>query len=140
MPLRANQTGFTGVRLRPSGRFYEDICDASSSRHSTRRSSARAYTAAWRLGHPATTFNFRDCHTLAEAEFMAGVSMNLVNNEQRRHHRQCHSIVEVDEHAMEVWCQAFLQDALDKEAFYTQKRAEREAETAAKMALKMEVR
>jgi hypothetical protein len=43
--------------------------------------------ATWRLGRPATIFNFFDYRILAEAKFVTGVSTNHVGVEQRRSHR-----------------------------------------------------
>ncbi|KAM0830798.1 hypothetical protein ACQ4PT_065981 [Festuca glaucescens] len=136
------------MRFHPGGRFYAEIRAAGErivlGTFDTAEHSARAYnTAAWWLGRPATTFNFHDYCTLVEAEFVAGVSTNLVSAEQR--HRQCQlqrrlDIAEADECAMEAWRQAFPQDVMDEDDFFTQKRAEREAEMAAKKAAKMEVR
>ncbi|KAK1612183.1 hypothetical protein QYE76_035856 [Lolium multiflorum] len=59
---------------------------------------AHAYdAAAWRLERPRQQLNFKDCASLAEAEFLAGFD-GLVTAEQSRL-----VIAEADERAMEVW-------------------------------------
>uniref|UniRef100_A0ACD5VTF8 Uncharacterized protein n=1 Tax=Avena sativa TaxID=4498 RepID=A0ACD5VTF8_AVESA len=145
MPPRSNQTSFTGVRFRPSGRFYAEIRAAGErivlGTFDTAELAARAWdAAAWRLGRSRAILNFHDCETLEEAEFVVGVSTaNLVSVEQRRRARQLRrhiDIAEADERAMEAWRRAFPRDVLDEEAFFTQRRADR----ATKKAAKMEVR
>jgi hypothetical protein len=74
--------------------------------------------------------NFKNCKSLAEAEFLAGFD-GLITAEKRRRQKQlqcCLAISQMDERAMEVWAPAFSQDVLDERVFYAQKKAECRAE------------
>jgi hypothetical protein len=91
--------GYCGVRARPTGTFYSEIRNAGDrivlGTFHTAEDAAHAYdTVVWRLERPRRDMNFRDCESLAEAEFKAG-AQNLGTAEQRRL-----TITEADERAM----------------------------------------
>nr|XP_051211093.1 ethylene-responsive transcription factor 5-like [Lolium perenne] len=90
---------YRSVHPRPAGTFYEEIRAVGHriilGTFATTVEDASAYdAAAWRLGPPHRDMNFRDCESLAEAEFKAG-AQNLGTAEQRRL-----TITEADERAM----------------------------------------
>ena len=64
MPLRRQGAfGYRGVRLRPNGGYYAEICSGDLrlglGTYGTAREASRAYdAAAWRLGRPHGQMNF----------------------------------------------------------------------------------
>jgi hypothetical protein len=82
MHSRSNSSGFIGVRTRPSSTFYAEIRDGGArltlGTLDTVEQAVRAYdVVAWRLGRPRQQLNFKNCESLAEAEFLAGFD-NLI--------------------------------------------------------------
>jgi hypothetical protein len=145
-PRRAgplSSSGFRGVRARPAGNFYAEIrvtgFRLSLGTFATPHEVARVYdAAAWRLGRPRRDMNFDDVNSRAEAEMVAPPPC-LVTAEEKHRHRQRQrrlAIAEADERAMEAWRKNFPQDVADEMHFYAEKKAQREAEKAAKKARK----
>ncbi|KAK1651531.1 hypothetical protein QYE76_069336 [Lolium multiflorum] len=89
-PRRRGSSGFRGVRVRPSGRFYAEIRAGgfrlTLGTYNTPELAARAYdAAAWRFRRPRRDMNFPDVESLEEAEFLAPAPC-LVDDEDRRRH------------------------------------------------------
>ncbi|KAE8781036.1 Ethylene-responsive transcription factor CRF1 [Hordeum vulgare] len=133
-PHRRGSLGFRGVRERPSGTFYAEICSDDMrlglGTFDTTVEAARVYEAvAWRLNRPHRDMNFPKVMARQRAQRLAPPP-RVITEEDRRENwrRECHlSIAEMDEHAMTAWRQQFLQDALDERAFFIQRRAEQVA-------------
>ncbi|KAK1661685.1 hypothetical protein QYE76_049844 [Lolium multiflorum] len=111
MPLRhRGSSGFRGVRARPNGRFYAEMRAGgfrlTLGTYNTPELAARAYdAAAWRFRRPRRDMNFPDVESLEEAEFLAPTPC-LVDDEDRRRHRQVQrriAIAEHDEELMRQW-------------------------------------
>ncbi|KAK1669998.1 hypothetical protein QYE76_058157 [Lolium multiflorum] len=105
-PRRRGASGFRGVRVRPSGRFYAEIRVGGFHLNNMPELAARAYdAAAWRFRRPRRDMNFPDVESLEEAEFLAPPPC-LVDDEDRRRHRQVQrriAIAEHDEQLMRQW-------------------------------------
>ncbi|KAK1565989.1 hypothetical protein QYE76_007786 [Lolium multiflorum] len=109
-PRRRGSSGFRGVRVRPSGRFYAEIraggIRLTLGTYNTPELAARAYdAAAWRFRRPRRDMNFPDVESLEEAEFLAPAPC-LLDDEDRRRHRQVQrriAIAEHDEQLMRQW-------------------------------------
>ncbi|KAK1680608.1 hypothetical protein QYE76_041456 [Lolium multiflorum] len=128
-PCRRGSSGFRGVRVRPS-RFYAEICAGgfrlTLGTYNTTELAARAYdAAAWRFRRPRCDMNFPDVESLEEAEFLAP---SLVDDEDRRRHRQVQrriAIAEHDEQLMRQWRAQFPNDVDNTDAFFADLRAQR---------------
>ncbi|KAE8801000.1 Protein TRANSPARENT TESTA 12 [Hordeum vulgare] len=71
-PRRRSASGYRGVRERPNGGFYVEICSGdlrlSLGTYDRAHEVARAFdAAAWRLGRPRRQMNFQDVHMLQQA-------------------------------------------------------------------------
>ena len=131
-PRRRGSSGFRGVRARPSGRFYAEIRAGgfrlTLGTYNTPELAARAYdAAAWRFRRPRRDMNFPDVESLEEAEFLAPAPC-LLDDEDRRRHRQVQrriAIAEHDEQLMRQWRAQFPNDVDNTDAFFTDLRAQR---------------
>ncbi|KAK1653724.1 hypothetical protein QYE76_071529 [Lolium multiflorum] len=116
-PRRRGSSGFRGVRARPNGRFYAEMRAGgfrlTLGTYNTPELAARAYdAAAWRFRRPRCDMNFPDVESLEEAEFLAPTPC-LVDDEDRRRHRQVQrriAIAEHDEELMRQWRAQFPND------------------------------
>ncbi|KAK1645340.1 hypothetical protein QYE76_063145 [Lolium multiflorum] len=129
-PRRRGSSGFRGVRVRPSGRFYAEIRAGGFTlgTYNTPELAARAYdAAAWRFRRPRRDMNFPDVESLEEAEFLAPPPC-LVDDEDRRRHRQCSAgspSPRNDERLMRRWRAQFPNDVDNTDAFFADLRAQR---------------
>ncbi|KAK1618073.1 hypothetical protein QYE76_023590 [Lolium multiflorum] len=129
-PRRRGSSGFRGIRARLSGRFYTEIRAGgfrlTLSTYNTPEA-ARAYdAAAWRFRRPRRDMNFPDVESLEEAEFLAPAPC-LVDDEDRRRHRQVQrriAIAEHDEQLMRQWRAQFPNDIDNTDAFFADLRAQ----------------
>ncbi|KAK1610709.1 hypothetical protein QYE76_034382 [Lolium multiflorum] len=101
-PRRRGSSGFRGVRARPNGRFYAEMRAGgfwlTLGTYNTPELAARAYdAAAWRFRRPRCDMNFLDVESLEEAEFLAP-TLCLVDDEDRRRHRQVQRRIAITEH------------------------------------------
>ncbi|KAE8777982.1 Glutathione S-transferase DHAR2 [Hordeum vulgare] len=114
MPLlRRSNSGYRGVRVRPSSMFYAEIRpgDVCLGRTSTYDAiAAHAYdVAAWRLSRPRSQMNFNDARTCQHVQDLTPPSRLVTDldcHEQRRRQRRL-LITEVDGQAMLEWCQRY---------------------------------
>ncbi|KAK1605604.1 hypothetical protein QYE76_029277 [Lolium multiflorum] len=131
-PRRRGSSGFRGVRARPNGRFYAEMRAGgfrlTLGTYNTPELAARAYdAAAWRFRRPRCDMNFPDVESLEEAEFLAPTPC-LVDDEDRRRHRQVQrriAIAEHDEELMRQWRAQFPNDVDNTAAFFADLRAQR---------------
>ncbi|KAK1650937.1 hypothetical protein QYE76_014524 [Lolium multiflorum] len=131
-PRRRGSSGFRGVRARPNGRFYAEMRAGgfrlTLGTYNTPELAARAYdAAAWRFRRPRRDMNFPDVESLEEAEFLAPTPC-LVDDEDRRRHRQVQrriAIAEHDEELMRQWRAQFPNDVDNTDAFFADLRAHR---------------
>ena len=105
-PRRRGSSGFRGVRARPNGRFYAEMRAGgfrlTLGTYNTPELAARAYdAAAWRFRRPRCDMNFPDVESLEEAEFLAPTPC-LVDDEDRRRHRQVQRRIAIAEHDEEL--------------------------------------
>jgi hypothetical protein len=133
-PRRHSASSFKGVRPRPNGLFYAELCTAgfrlTLGTYNSPEEAARAYdAAAWRIGRPRRKMNFPEMESLEEAQFLMPQPY-LVTDEDRHRHRQVQRrllITEHDERAMAAWRRKFPEDVQAELEFYRSKRAERRA-------------
>ncbi|KAE8800288.1 putative AP2 protein [Hordeum vulgare] len=90
LPHCRSESGYRGVRERPNGGFYAEICSSdlrlSLGTYDTAHEAARASTrAAWRLGRPRRQMNLQDVHTLQQALDVAP-SPRLNSTQDRAEH------------------------------------------------------
>ncbi|XP_073365672.1 uncharacterized protein [Aegilops tauschii subsp. strangulata] len=100
----------------------------SLSNFNTANKAARAYNAvAWRIRWPHRTLNFPNVLTRERAEELAPLPRLITDEDRRDNRRREHrlGIAEMDEAAMALWHQRFLQDIMNEGEFYAQRRAER---------------
>ncbi|KAK1696895.1 hypothetical protein QYE76_013592 [Lolium multiflorum] len=124
-PRRRGSSGFRGVRARPNGRFYTEMRAGgfrlTLGTYNTPELAARAYdAAAWRFRRPRRDMNFLDVESLEEAEFLAPTPC-LIDDEDRRRHRQVQrriAIAEHDEELMRQWRAQFPNDVDNTDAFF----------------------
>ena len=96
----------------------------------TANEAARTYNAAaWCLQWPHRTLNFPNVPTRERAQELAPLLRLSTDEDRRDNRRREHrlGIAEMDEEAMVLWCQHFLQDIINEREFYAQRRAERAA-------------
>ncbi|XBI64464.1 hypothetical protein VPH35_044600 [Triticum aestivum] len=133
-PHRRETWGYHGVPARPSGGFSTEIrfCGMrlGLGTFDTAHEAARAYdVAAWCLRWPHRTLNFPNMPTRERAQELPPPRRLITDKDRRDNRRQEHrlGIAEMDEEAMALWRQRFLQDIINECDFYTQRRAERAA-------------
>jgi hypothetical protein len=99
----------------------------------TAHEAARAYDAApWRLRRPHRDMNFPEVPTRELAPPPRLITDEYRCDNWRRQRRL--SLAEMDEEAMELWRQRFLQDVINERQFFAQRRAEREERRAERAA------
>ncbi|CAM0944834.1 unnamed protein product [Alopecurus aequalis] len=138
MPPRQSNSGYRGVRLRPSSVFYThdaprawDIRDRPRGRPRVRRGGMAARAAA-------TQDEFRR-GVDARAGARPRAAAVPVTVEDRRHHRQRERrllVADADEQAMAEWRRRFPEDVAAENAFWAQRQAERHARRVEKRARK----
>ena len=142
MPPRRRETwGYRGVRARPSGGFSAEIrfrgMRLGRGNFDTANVAARAYDAmAWRLRWPHRTLNFPNMPTQERAQELAPLP-RLITDEDYRDNRRRENrlgIAGMDEEAMALWRQCFLQDIINEHEFYAQRREERDKRRAERAA------
>ncbi|XP_051190835.1 ethylene-responsive transcription factor ERF011-like [Lolium perenne] len=107
MPPRCRGSfGFRCVRARPNSRFYAELrvggFRLTLGTYGSPELAARSYdTAAWRFRRPRCDFKFPDVESLEEAEFLAPAPC-LVDNEDRRRHRQAQCRIAIAERDVEL--------------------------------------
>ncbi|KAK1610704.1 hypothetical protein QYE76_034377 [Lolium multiflorum] len=129
-PRRRGSSGFRGVRVRPSYRFYAKIRAGgfllTLGTYITPEQATRAYdAAAWRFRRTRRNMNFPDVESLEE-EFLAPAPCLV--DEDRRRHRQVQrriAIAEHDEQLMRQWRAQFPNDVDNTDAFFADLRAQR---------------
>ncbi|XP_040254365.1 uncharacterized protein [Aegilops tauschii subsp. strangulata] len=103
----------------------------------TAHEAAGAYDAASsRLRRPHRDMNFPEVPTQEMAQELAPPP-RLVTDEDRRDNWRRErrlTLAEMDEEAMEQWCQCFPQDVINERQFFAQRRAEREERRAERAA------
>ena len=83
----------------------------------TATEAARAYdAAAWRLRWPHRTLNFPDVPTWERVQELAPLPRLITDEDRRDNRRREHrlGIAEMDEEAIALWRQHFLQDIINK--------------------------
>ncbi|CAM0879972.1 unnamed protein product [Alopecurus aequalis] len=146
MSPRRNLSGYRGVRARPNGTFYAEIRTGNTriglGTFETAHESARAWdAAAWRLGRPRGSMNFRDVWTWQQAQDLAPPP-HVVTEEDNLRNRLIQrrlAIVEQDERAMALWAERFPEDVAAERAFYAQRRARLAAKRARHAAVMAEM-
>ncbi|XP_020201091.1 uncharacterized protein [Aegilops tauschii subsp. strangulata] len=146
-PHRRGGLGYRGVRACPSGAFSAEIRSddvrLGLGTFETAHKVARTYdAAAWHLRRSGWDMNFPEVPTLEMAEELAPPP-RLITNEDRREtrRRQRHlSLAEMDEEAMEQWRKRFLQDVINEQQFFAQRRTEREEKRAERAAYREDKR
>ncbi|XP_048556435.1 uncharacterized protein LOC125537168 [Triticum urartu] len=157
MPPRRRETwGYRGVRARPSGSFsveirFRRVC-LGLGNFDTANEAARAYDAvAWCLWWPHRTLNFpnvpmrttkKDTSWWERAQELAPLPRLITDKDRRDNRRREHrlGIAEMDEEAMALWRQRFLQDIINEREFYTQRRMERDKRMAERAAYREDKR
>ena len=148
MPPRRRETwGYRGVRARPSGGFSAEIrfrgMRLGLGNFDTANEAARAYDAAvWRLRWPHRTLNFPNVPTRERAQELAPLPRLSTDEDRRDNRRREHrlGIAEMDEEAMALWRQRFLQDIINEREFYEQRRVERDKRRAERAAYREDKR
>ncbi|XP_073365745.1 ethylene-responsive transcription factor ERF056-like [Aegilops tauschii subsp. strangulata] len=139
MPPRRWETwGYRGVRACHSGGFSAEIrfrgMRLGLGKFDSANEAARAYdAAAWRLWWPHRTLNFPNVPTRERAQELAPLPRLIVDEDCRNNRRREHrlGIAEMDEEAMALWRQRFLQDIINEHEFYMQRREKRRVKRAA---------
>ena len=135
------------ARACPSGGFSAEIrfhgMRLALGNFSTTHEDARAYDAAvWRLRWPHRTLNFPNVPTRERAQELAHLPRLSTDEDRRDNQRREHrlGIAEMDEEAMALWRQHFLQDIIKEHEFYVQRRAERDKRRAERAAYREDKR
>nr|XP_051190862.1 ethylene-responsive transcription factor ERF110-like [Lolium perenne] len=133
-PRRRSTSGYRGIRARPSGTFYAEICSSDKriglGTFETAHEAARAYDAvAWRLGCSRRTMSFHDVWTREQAEALAPPPPAITREHQQRQREleQRLVITERDERLRLKWARQFMEDVDAMEAFYAKKQEEKAA-------------
>ena len=142
MPPHHRETwGYRGVRARPSGGFSAEIrfrgMRLGLGNFDTANEAARAYDAVvWCLRWPHRTLNFPNVPTRERALERAHLPRLSTDEDRRDNRRREHrlDIAEMDEEAIALWRQRFLQDIINEREFYAQRRAERDKRRAERAA------
>ncbi|XP_020198529.1 uncharacterized protein [Aegilops tauschii subsp. strangulata] len=132
-PRRRGGSGYSGVRVRPSGTYSTSIRLGGGVRlglgtFDTAQDCARAYdAAAWRLRRSRWDMNFNDVATPERAHELAPFPRLIADEDRRKNRRRERrlSLAEMDEEAMALWRQRFPQDIINEEQFFAKRRAER---------------
>ena len=122
MPPRRRETwGYRGIRARPSCGFSAEIrfrgMRLGLGNFYTANEAARAYDAAvWRLRWPHRTLNFPNVLMRERAQELAPLPRLITDEDRRDNRRREHhvGIAEMDEEAIALWRQHFLQDIINK--------------------------
>ena len=133
-PRRRGNSGYHGVRARPSGSFSAEIRSDEMrlglGTFDTAHDAARLYDAtAWLLRRSRREMNFPNMATRELAHELA-LPPRLVTDKDRRDNRRRErrlDITEMDEEAMSLWRQHFSEDVINEREFYVQRRPERTA-------------
>ena len=131
-PRRRSNSGYHGVRARPSGIFSAEIRSRDDrinlGLYPTAIEAARAYdAAAWRLGRPRGQMNVPNVRDAQELEDRASTP-RLVTDEDRRHHRHRAMqglVAERDERAVSDWYVSHPREAREEAEFWNTCAAER---------------
>ncbi|XP_020160369.1 ethylene-responsive transcription factor ERF098-like [Aegilops tauschii subsp. strangulata] len=107
LPRAWSNSGYRGVRARPSGMFYAEIRSdgvrLGLGMFKTAHEAARAYeAAAWRLSRPRSQMNFNDARTCLQVQDLAPPPRLITDEDRHEHRKQEHRllIAEADEYAM----------------------------------------
>ena len=124
-PHRRETWGYRGVCMRPSGGFSAEIrfrgLRLDLGNFDTANEAARTYNAAaWRLRWPHRTLNFPNVPTRERAQELTPLPRLITDEDRRDNRRREHhlGITEMDEEAMALWRQHFLQDIINERGFY----------------------
>jgi hypothetical protein len=135
MPSRRRSSfGYRGVRARPDGTFYAEICSGDEriglGTFEMAHEAARAYDAvASRLGRSRRSMNFNDVSTRQQAEMLAPPPPAVMREQRQRQRELEHRllIAERGERLHLEWAQQFPKDVAAMEAFYAEKAEEKAA-------------
>lgn len=131
MPPRRSASGYRGVRERPSGMFYAEICTANTrlglGTYEIAHEAARVYdAAAWQLWRLPNQMNFHDVNSAEQAQQVAPPPQVATAEERRiqRNWQRTLLIARRDEEAMAEWHRRHPEDVVAKRTFYDNRRAE----------------